>query len=118
MFDFDHAGAILGWMYGNVMGQLDTGRLCAEPKQAGSPTGRPSRIPEPELRPGLVRSVSQKPNRSKSKLEILEFQNEMLLATAELLRNETARGILHSINLPKSSEYEQYMNTTTRQGKQ
>src|ERR1700691_6276456 len=97
--DFDHAGAILGWLYGNVMGQLDTGRLCPEPARQSSP----------------VRSVAQKPNKSKSKLEILEFQNEVLLATVELLQNETARGILHSIELPKDSETEQYLNISTRE---
>jgi hypothetical protein len=104
-------------MYGNVMGQLDAGRICPEPKGAAPPAIRQSSLSNPELHPdaGTVRSVSQKPNKSQSKLEILEFQNEVLLATVEMLRNETARGILHSIELPKDSEYEQYLNISTRQ---
>jgi hypothetical protein len=103
-------------MYSNVMGQLDTGRLCPEPKQAAI---RQSSLSNPKLHTeaGPVRSVSQKPNRSKSKLEILDFQNEVLLATVELLRNETARGILHSIELPQNSETEMYLNVTMRESK-
>ena len=80
------------------MGQLDTGRTCAE------------KAPP-------ARSVSQKPDKRKSKLEILDVQNEMLLATVELLRNDTARGILHSIDLPKESEYENMLPLSERESK-
>jgi hypothetical protein len=113
----EHAGAILGWLYGNVMGQLDTGRVCPEHK-GQQPERTRQRTPSHAARtPGTARTVSQEPDRRKGKLEILEIQNEMLLATGELLRNETARGILHSIELPKKSEYDDYLPLKTRESK-
>jgi hypothetical protein len=82
------------------MGQLDTGRLCPEKQPPGA---------------GRTRSISQKPNKSKSKLEILDVQKEMLMATAEILQNGTARDILHSINLPKKSEYDNMLPLSQRE---
>jgi hypothetical protein len=114
----DHAGAILAWLYGNVMGQLDTGRICADPvgEKPLSPRRSSMSNPVPPPETGPARSVFQKPSTRKSKLEILDIQNEMLLGVAELLRNETARGILHSVKLPEKTEYDNMLPVSTREG--
>ena len=51
--------------------------------------------------------LSEKPGTSKN--ELLDMNEEMLLAVAELLQNDTAVGILHSIKLPEKTEFDMFL---------
>jgi hypothetical protein len=57
-----------------------------------------------QLVSGRVCPLSEKPRTSKN--EVLDMNKEVLLAVAELLRNDTAVGILHSLKFPEKTEFD------------
>jgi hypothetical protein len=53
---------------------------------------------------GTTCPLSEQPRTSKN--EFLDMIKEVLLAVAELFRNDTAVGILHSMKLPEKTEFD------------
>jgi hypothetical protein len=77
--DFSSAEGVVLWLNLNAMQHVNTGRFC-------NPDYPDIRGPKPYA----------------GKNDFLELNTAMLLGVAELLRNETARNILHSIKLAES----------------
>jgi hypothetical protein len=107
--DLSSASGILSWLYGNLANVLSTGRICSNRILLSDP------VLPPEAR--LARSTFQKPSTSTTHGPLAELNNEMLLAAAELLRNETVAGILHSIILPEKNAYDYLLPVSTRESK-
>jgi hypothetical protein len=92
-----------------MMHQLISGMTCPEVEGKEGSSPKPNRLsssvlPLERLPP---QPVFQKPRMSENKF--LDLTKEVLLATAELLRNETDVGILHSIKLPEKTEFDNFL---------
>ena len=105
--DMGSASGILTWIYISLSNVLSFGKICSNRILLSDPALLSEAI--------LARSTFQKPSTSTTRGAFAELNNEMLLGAAELLRNETAVGILHSIKLPEKSESDHYLPVSTRE---
>jgi hypothetical protein len=103
------AGGILIWLYLDANRLLVTGRICAPgPGKEKRLTSMKHDQSDPAypLEDPSARLEYQKPYGDKDKFDELELNTDMLFGIAEILRNETARDILHSIKMPEKTEFD------------
>ena len=98
----EHASGILGWLYLHWAQQLVIGGCPVEAKTS-PPKGYRLSNPVLHTESRLAGSVFQEPRKNESWLA--EMNSAMLLAVSELLRNETAVGVLHSTKLSLNKNY-------------
>jgi len=104
----EHVSGILFLLYGNMVHETVSGGRCANPAEAKTSPPKGYRLSNPALHitARLGGSVFQKPDARKNEPETLDVNSAMLLAVAELLRNETVVGILHSINVSENPKHD------------